>query len=214
VNTLWEFIGAIFISLGGLAALITFAMKFGAKIIENRLSAQYELELSKKLEEYKNQLEGSQYISRAMFDKEYVIYQDLSKQLYEAFPCLELINGIKKSGKEVIYREDLNVDNPNLEMLLNKFVGNEAFTEIQIDKLRSEASESMLKFSKMLGESGAFIPHRIQRLFADIYDTIYYYLNGKNGVFADWNDVLISIGKMQSELREYLNSLVVLDRRA
>jgi len=148
-----------------------------------------------------------------MFDKEFEIYCELSKHLYDAFPRIELINKIKESGKEVISKEEIEINNPNLEILLNKVIGNEAFTEIQVDKLKNEASAIMLIFSRVLGESGAFIPHKIQRLFGDVYDIIYYNLSGKNGVFVDWKDVLISVGKMQSELRGYLNSLVIFDGR-
>jgi len=175
------------------------------------LQRKKQLEYDKKLENYKSKLEGKTYISRAMFDKELSIYQDLISKFYEAYSHMELIAGINDSGKRIISKDEISLENPNLETLYSKTVDEGAITQIQIEDIKRQISIHMLSYKKAVGASRAFIPHINQKLFIDIYDKSFLFATGIGGSKADWNDVLITIGHMQEELRRYLNSLIVIE---
>jgi len=198
-------------SLGGIGAVITAILKFSSDIIAERLSQKYELQLNKELEGYKNKLETKTYISRALFEKEFEIYQDLVNKFYDAFPNMEVVHGISESGKRIIYKDEICEDNPDLMQLGELFEGHKAVSEYQIEGQISEIQRNLLVYRKALYISGAFIPHDIQKLFRNIYDISFMYLKGVGEEKASFNDVLISIGEMQEKLREYLNSLTIID---
>ena len=78
----WDIVFKIVLSIvgsvGGAGAIIAFVVKFSANLIADKLKKKYELETTKKLEEYKSKLENKNYISNTRFDTEFSIYRTLS----------------------------------------------------------------------------------------------------------------------------------------
>lgn len=74
---------SILASVGGIGAIICFAVKFSSEIIADKLSQKYELKMNKAIELYKDKLDKRNYISKARFDKEFEIYQNLSEKVLD-----------------------------------------------------------------------------------------------------------------------------------
>lgn len=211
MSEIWQTVLAIIGSIGGAAVIIGAVIKFASDKIAERLSAKYQLKLNKELEGYKSKLDNGNYISRAMFEKEFSIYQDLIEKFYEAYPHMEIVNGISNSGKRIIKKSEITPDNPQIEELMKDFIEKRAITEIQIAGHKSEIANNILIFKKAIGTSGAFIPHDIKMLFSEIFNQYMLYSIGVDGQKAEWKEVLLAIEKMQIELREYLKSLTIVD---
>lgn len=67
-------------SVGGIGGLIFIVVKFASNMIAERLSQKYQLSLQKELENYKASIENKTYISKARFDREFSMYQDLCEK--------------------------------------------------------------------------------------------------------------------------------------
>lgn len=209
MGDIWQTALAIIGSFGGAGVIVFAIIKFSSEKISERLSAKYQLKLDKELAGYRSKLENKTFISRAMFEKEFTIYQDLINKFYEAYPHLEAINGI--SQKRIISESEIKDDNPNLEDLWQLFQKNITGEELQMEDTKIQVAGNLRAYKKAVGASGGFIPYENQRLFLDIWDTCYRFMFGKNEETTDWNDVLTAIEKMQVELRQYLNSLKIID---
>ena len=68
---------AVVITSGGISGIILAVIKFSSNIIADKLSKKYELKLNKELEKYKSNLDSKIYITKAKFDKEFELYQQL-----------------------------------------------------------------------------------------------------------------------------------------
>ena len=81
----WNDISKIFLasiaSIGGIAGLIVVGIKISVDLIAERLQKKYELQLSKELEKLRYGLDKKNYVSKVRFDKEFVIYQELSEKV-------------------------------------------------------------------------------------------------------------------------------------
>lgn len=73
---------AVIISAGGISGIILAVIKFSSNIIADKLSKKYELKLNKELEKYKTHLDSKIYITKAKFDKEFELYQQLSRNFF------------------------------------------------------------------------------------------------------------------------------------
>lgn len=73
---------AVIITSGGILGIILAIIKFSSNIIAERLSKNYELKLNKELEKYKSNLDSKIYITKAKFDKEFELYQQLSRSFF------------------------------------------------------------------------------------------------------------------------------------
>ncbi len=82
-NDVWKIVLTLLSSVGGIGVIICFLVKFSSNIIADQLSKKYELKINKDFEEYKNQLEKKNYISKSRFDKEFTIYQELSEKVLD-----------------------------------------------------------------------------------------------------------------------------------
>lgn len=69
----------------------------------------------------------------------------------------------------------------------------------------------MLAYKKAISVNSAFIPQEIRILFTQVFNICHLCLFSRDGIKADWEDVLAIVDKMQKELRAYLNSLVVVE---
>lgn len=82
-DTVLKIVLSIVGSAGGAGAIIAFVVKFSANLIADKLKKKYELETTKKLEEYKSKLENKNYISKTRFDTEFSIYRTLSVAFFD-----------------------------------------------------------------------------------------------------------------------------------
>ena len=197
--------------VAGIGLVIGAVVKFSADFIAERLAAKYELKLNKEMESFKSGLERKNHISRAMFEKEFTIYQDLINKFYDAYAHIEILNGIQNTDKRKITIPEISMDNPDLLQLGNMFMHHEAITEVQIEGERTEMAKLLLEYRKAGKKSGAFIPRDIQLLFINMYDKAYLLFCGKDENKTTFNDLTIAISEMQIKLHEYLKSLTIVE---
>ena len=157
LSDIGQIVAAAVVSVGGVAGIIVLAVKFSSNILAERLSQKYELKLNKKLEEHKTSLDKKNYISRAMFDREFEIYQSISNVLTEVFYKLELYYGIKQSNTKIIKKDEICIDNPRLEELAETVQKGAAVTEIQMECLRKEMCEQVLELQRIIDRNASFI---------------------------------------------------------
>ena len=91
LNEIWKFALCILSSVGGIGAIIVFAVKFSADIIANKLEEKYAFKLNKELEKYKASIDNKKYISKTKFDTEFQIYRELSKKFFEAVKSITIM---------------------------------------------------------------------------------------------------------------------------
>lgn len=107
MKEVWEVALAVIASLGGAGAVIATVVKCASDRIAERLSAKYQLQLSKELENHKKGLQAEleeqkqsfqreietlkqslarkSYVSRVRFDTEFEIYRNLSQCFFDLF---------------------------------------------------------------------------------------------------------------------------------
>lgn len=157
LSDIGQIVAAAVVSVGGVAGIIVLAVKFSSNILAERLSQKYELKLNKELEEHKLSLDKKNYISRAMFDREFEIYQSISNALTEVFYSLELYYGIRKSDTNIIKADEIYMDNPRLEELAETVKKGDAVTEIQMECLKKEMCEQVIELQRIIDRNASFI---------------------------------------------------------
>lgn len=133
---IWKIILAALASVGGVGGLIILVIKFSSNLIAERLSQKYQLSLQKELEKYKAGVENKTYISKARFDREFSMYQDLCEKnitmVYDMGAAVMITRGAKYPGvsstQEFIHLAAQHIDNADM---LNKryapFIAKEIF---------------------------------------------------------------------------------------
>ena len=196
------------LSAGGIGGIIIAVIKFSSDFIANRLSKKYELKLSKSLEEYKARLDDGSYISRTMFDKEFEIYQNLTRTFSEALHSMQVYYGIKESSTKIIAAKDINDFNPRLQELLDDVKSGKAVTEIQMTELHNTMCEQFTQFKQVLDESAAFIPVDNYALFLQLFKLCRDFDLKENEVSME--DITKMRFEMQKTIRKYLVGLTVI----
>lgn len=96
---IWKIILAALASVGGVGGLIILVIKFSSNLIAERLLQKYQLSLQKELEKYKAGIENKTYISKARFDREFSMYQDLCEKnitmVYDMGTAVMITRGAK-----------------------------------------------------------------------------------------------------------------------
>lgn len=82
MNIILQIAIAVVLSAGGISGIILAVIKFSSNIIAERLSKKYEFKFNKELEKYKTHLDSKIYITKAKFDKEFELYQELSRNFF------------------------------------------------------------------------------------------------------------------------------------
>lgn len=133
---IWKIILAALASVGGVGGLIILVIKFSSNLIAERLSQKYQLSLQKELEKYKAGIENKTYISKARFDREFSMYQDLCEKnitmVYDMGTAVMITRGAKypnvSSTQEFIHLAAQHIDDADM---LNKryapFIAKEIF---------------------------------------------------------------------------------------
>lgn len=171
----WEIFIAVviatIISAGGIGAAVTACISFLSDKIANRLEMKYQLKLDKELETLKTQLDNTNYISKAMFDVEFSVHQELSEAIYLARVKLALLL------HDELYDQSDKLERINAEQ-----------------KVSHEAGDEVAKVEKILYRSASFMPNEI---FVE-YEAIY---NDMHDLYCGYSDRLPSILKKNSEPR-------------
>ncbi|MCL2471431.1 MAG: hypothetical protein FWF25_06795 [Propionibacteriaceae bacterium] len=82
-GTIFKFIVAVLVSLGGVTGIAVALIKFGGDRLAEMLSARYQHKLDEQLETYKGSVDKKVYISKARFDQEFAVYQELTSLAYD-----------------------------------------------------------------------------------------------------------------------------------
>lgn len=209
MNEIWQ---TIIVSVGGSGFIIATVVEFSVNKIAKRLEANYQLKLNKDFEMYKSKLDNNNLISRALFEKEFAIYQDLIYKFYDAFPHLQIAHLLQQKGVKIIKRDEITIDNPQLEALIQKVLHGKATTEIALDKEMKYFANNMMLFKTYIERSAAFIPMHIRKLFTDIWDVCWSFCNSKEVNNKPSFDVVCgTIEIMNRDLNKYMKSLIISD---
>lgn len=97
-----QVVAATIVSAGGIGGLIIFVVKFTSGEIAKRLSQKYQVTLQEELERHKSKLESKIYISKARFDREFAMYQELSEKnitmVYDMGAAVMITRGAQMSN--------------------------------------------------------------------------------------------------------------------
>ena len=195
INIIIQIAIAIVISAGGISGIILAIIKFSSNIIADRLSKTYELKLNKELEKYKTRLDSKIYITKARFDKEFELYQQLSRSFFcmiEKFHALYPIVG-------------KSYEDNSLQIHTNRL----NFNEAQVATVK--AQEAIYSYA-------AFITK-------EFYEKYYKILQECRGLIGLYNpekqpkaesfqkmEVIVKMFEdLNTELREYLSKLEVIE---
>jgi hypothetical protein len=146
-SDVWKIILSIVASVGGIGAIICFVIKFSSDIIADRLSKKYELKMNKEIESYRNKLDQKNYISKARFDKEFEIYQDLSEKIL-----------------------DMTFANYVLFPVFDKVPPNEEERQEFFNERYKNAVQTYNDANRTIKATAPFIPEDIYKLFSELRD--------------------------------------------
>ena len=116
MNIILQIAIAVVITSGGISGIILAVIKFSSNIIADKLSKKYEFKLNKELEKYKTHLDSKIYITKVRFDKEFELYQQLSRNFFlmiEKIYTLYPISGVRYADE-------------SLQVASNRIIFNEA----------------------------------------------------------------------------------------
>lgn len=191
----WQIVTGILASVGGVAGLIIIIVKVFSNTIAERLSKKYELKLNKELEKYKSNLDSKIYITKAKFDKEFELYQQLSRSF---FFMIEKVHALYPMVGTRFENELVNVKPGML-----------TFNEAQV---------ATVKAQECINSYAAFISK-------NFYEEYKHILEECRGLVGNYNklekpkpeqyettfDVITSFELLNDNLREYLSKLEVIE---
>lgn len=110
------------VSVGGAGGLIAIVVKFSSNLIAERLSQKYQLDIQKALEKYKAGIESKTYISKARFDREFSMYQELCEKnitmVYDMGAAVMITRGAEypnvKSTHEFVHLALQHIDDADM----------------------------------------------------------------------------------------------------
>lgn len=194
-------------SAGGIGGIIIAAIKFSSNLIAEQLAKKYDLKLNKEMELYRNNIESKKSISKALFDKEYEIYLTFNMDFGKLYNDIQIYVGLQKApGNIKSVAELLECD---MDECLRDFANGDLITEESVIELEKGISSEIMNLRNQLGYSGAFIPHTNWLLLQEACNACHKYIRTKEP--EDYKVIDVSMGKMQSGLRIYLEQLSVIE---
>lgn len=200
-----KIVTGIIAGFGGFSALIIFVVKFLTNMIASNLSEKYSLKMNKELEKYKGTLESQRYISKAMFDKEFAIYESFNKVYADLYNDILMYDRLKNNPDKIITNKDLIKFIEGISFDKNFIEGK--FTEQQVQELADKIGNAIFQFRNLLAYAGAFIPHENWKLYQELCNACHNYMLTEDSNALQ--EIKLSMGKMQTELRSYLVKLIV-----
>lgn len=201
----WNEIGKIVLELiagiGGVGVIFIAVIKFSLNIIAERLASKYELKLNKEMEQYKADLDSGKHISRALFDKEFEIYQSFANIFGKLYNELQYYHDAKKPSDDMAFNKDISE--------LMEDYGEIGGNNIIMEELENYISNDIMQFREQLAKTGAFVPHDNWILYMDLCNICHKYM--KTNAEDDFKNITLLMGKMQIKLREYLTELIIIE---
>ena len=207
-DSLLKLMGSVVLSLGGGAAVALLIFHFMADRLAERLKGKYQLELDKKFEGYKADLDNKKYVTKTKFDAEFELYRNLSKSFFNLVKCVSVLipNGLvsipadeeKRRELDKKHYEDTYVAlieaqdqlNSNAAFLPEKFYN--AYEEI-----RQLCNMQLLDFEERWNV-GSIIPQSEKESLP-------------HEAYKRTSEINAKFKQLNSELREYLGELDVIE---
>lgn len=197
---------ACIVSAGGIGAIVIAIIRFSSEIISKSLAEKYSLKMNKELEVYRNDIDKKKSISKVMFDKEFEIYTSFNKIFSDLYNQILILDAVSSQPGKILSMDDLmRLNVPDI--LLGQSKG-EVITEFHIIRVKEDISEKIMQFRNLLGYSGPFIPHNNWVLYQELCNACHQYMIGNKK--EEIEQIVFHMGKMQVELRRYLEELVVI----
>lgn len=195
MNIILKIAIAVVISAGGISGIILAVIQFSSNIIADKLSKKYELKLNKELEKYKTHLDSKIYITKVKFDKEFELYQQLSRNFFLMIEKLCTLYPLLGSR----YEDD------SLQIVSNRII----FKEAQVATIEAQ---------KSINSYAAFITKE----FYDNYNEILKECKGllcsykpdeqpNDANFQTIEKIRKMFEKLNEDLRDYLSKLEVIE---
>lgn len=203
-----ELLLACLTGVGGVGIVFVGITKWTTDIIAERLSKKYQLQLNKEIEKYKTELNKKEYVSKARFDAEFQMYQNLSEKnitmIYCAGEAVMISRGMLENEAEIDIFIERFCNSINDAGITNKkyapFISEQIYDKYLSLERNTTEIFLLLKAWKQYRQKGSFN--------VIIYDSTYHNINeviqamkNKQEVLSDDSD------KMLIELRKYLSKL-------
>lgn len=208
MNTLWDVVFAVLAGFGGIGAIITGVVYFSSNFIADRLQKRYDLKLSEELEKYKANLENKNYISKTKFDTEFAIYRSLSRAYFNMVKCINILipTGLEmvpadKEAKEKYDKERYKNAVSAVAAAQDEINGNAAFIPEKFfdeyEKIKELCNAQLAEFDKRWDLGYLASKEEKEHIPMEAYKRT--------------DEINTRLRKLNSEIREYLEKLDVLE---
>lgn len=156
MQSVWNYVGAILLSLGGAASIIGVVVRFTSTQIADALQKKYQLTLDKDFEQYKAKLGAKEYVSKAYFDTEFEIYKDISRTTFDMVRDISVMIPSGYTTVPANREERLEVDKKHYEKACKSVVDAQNTLNANAPFISEELYESCMEIrslcSLQLGE--------------------------------------------------------------
>lgn len=198
---------AVLASFGGISGIFYLVVKKSSEIIAERLKKKYDLKLNEELERYKVNIDNKIYISKTKFDAEFDIYRRLSKVFFDLVKNISILIPAGVVYLPADQEKQRQLDNENY----------------------LAAKKSYIIAQVELISNAPFIPERFYNEYKNIQKLCKEQLDEfdlrsipslstqeeKETISKDarkiTTDINVKFKNLNNEIREYLNSLDVID---
>lgn len=198
---------AVLASFGGISGIFYLVVKKSSEIIAERLKKKYDLKLNEELERYKANIDNKIYISKTKFDAEFDIYRRLSKVFFDLVKNISILIPAGVVYLPADQEKQRQLDNENY----------------------LAAKKSYIIAQVELISNAPFIPERFYNEYKNIQKLCKEQLDEfdlrsipslstqeeKETISKDarkiTTDINVKFKNLNNEIREYLNSLDVID---
>ena len=208
MDIIWKAVLAVVMSVGGIGAVFVAVIHFSSNIIAERLQKKYDLKLNEEFEKYKVGLDNKKLISKTIFETEFSIYRELTKAYFTMIKDVNMLipTGVQITPLDKAERDKFELDN------------------------YQRTKKSALVAQDMLNGNSPFIPERIFKEYDVImklcslqltscelrWESMNWTSCGEKEDFPEdayerTKEINDRFGKLNDLIRNYLDSLVVLD---
>ena len=210
--TLIEIAAACIVSAGGIGGLSIAIIHFTANQIAERLEKRYEQRLEKEKARYQTELSKKEHVSKARFDREFQIYQELSEKnitmVYSIGEAVIVSRGGYETEDDISQFIQKLCDHINDAELTNKrmapFIAKPIFEKYK--ELEKQASEifKLMKVWNQNRKSPAF-PFILHGTIYKSQKEVQQAIEAKQKILSNLSDDILD------DLRDYLNRLDVIE---
>lgn len=211
--TLIEIAAACIVSAGGIGGLSIAIIHFTANQIAERLEKRYEQRLEKEKARYQTELSKKEHVSKARFDREFQIYQELSEKnitmVYSIGEAVIVSRGGYETEDDISQFIQKLCDHINDAELTNKrmapFIAKPIFEKYK--ELEKQASEifSLMKAWNMYRKSSAAFSFSSHGIIYKSQKEVQQAIEAKQKILSNLSDDILD------DLRDYLNRLDVIE---